>query len=211
MTIEPMSSLPATGVPVTDALSSIPVGRILQASNRGFVVGCRAMQREIPVFGSFVRADLRSSDAAVYGLIYNVALRDDQFVRHVVVAEPTEEVVRDQQENRQVPIEVSVLAVGCRVGGRILHCIPPQPPVTMDFLYQCAPEEVRDFTQRLDYFRLVLEARDVPADELLVASLRFAAAARPPQERERFLLEAGRELARLLSGDLRHDPHKASP
>lgn len=187
---------------MTEMPSPIPVGRILQSSNRGFVVGCRAMQREIPVFGSFVRADIRSSDAAVYGLIYNVALRDDQFVRHIVVAEPTEEVVRDQQENRQVPIEVSVLAVGCRIGGRILHTIPPQPPVTMDFLYQCAPDEVRDFTQRLDYFRLVLGARDVPADELLVASLRFAAAARPPEERGPFLLEAGRELARLLGSDL---------
>ena len=198
----PATNVPATNVPATNVPSPIPVGRILQSSNRGFVVGCRAMQREIPVFGSFVRADLRSSDASVYGLIYNVALRDDQFVRHVVVAEPTEEVVRDQQENRQVPIEVSVLAVGCRIGGRILHCIPPQPPVTMDFLYQCAPEEVRDFTQRLDYFRLILGARDVPADELLVTSLRFAAAARPPQEREPFLLEAGRELARLLGGDL---------
>lgn len=183
--------------------SPIPVGRILQASNRGFVVGCRAMQREIPAFGSFVRADLRSSDASVYGLIYNVVLRDDPFVRHIVVAEPTEEVIRDQQENRQVPIEVSVLAVGCRIKGRILHCIPPQPPVTMDFLYQCAPEEVQDFTRQLDYFRLVLGAADVPADELLVASLRFAAAARPSPEREPFLLEAGRELARLLSSDLR--------
>ncbi len=202
MTNLPVTNLPVTNPPITNSPSPLPVGRILQASNRGFVVGCRAMQREIPVFGSFVRADLRSSDAAVYGLIYNVALRDDQFVRHIVVAEPTEEVVRDQQENRQVPIEVSVLAVGCRMGGQILHCIPPQPPVTMDFLYQCAPDEVRDFTQRLDYFRLVLGARDVPADELLVASLRFAAAARPPQEREPFLLEAGRELARLLGGDL---------
>lgn len=180
----------------------IPVGRILQASNRGFVVGCKAMQREIPVFGSFVRADIRSSDTAVYGLIYNVALRDDEFVRHVVVAEPTEEVIRDQQENRQVPIEVSVLTVGCRMGDRILHCIPPQPPVTMDFLYQCPPEEVRAFTERLDYFRLVLNAPDVPADELLAASLGFAAAARLPQERAPFLIEAGRELARLLGNDL---------
>jgi len=202
MTSDQMTSDQFTNSQSTSYPPPLPVGRILQASNRGFVVGCRAMQREIPVFGSFVRADLRSSDAAVYGLIYNVALRDDQFVRYVVVAEPTEEVVRDQQENRQVPIEVSVLAVGCRMGGQVLHCIPPQPPVTMDFLYQCAPEEVRDFTRRLDYFRLVLGAPDVPADELLVASLRFAAAARPPQERESFLLEAGRELARLLGGDL---------
>jgi hypothetical protein len=72
----------------------------------------------------------------------------------------------------------------------------------MEFLYQCAPDEVLEITRRLDYFRLVLGASGVPSDDLLVASLRFAAAARPPQEQAAFLLEAGRELTRLLAGDL---------
>ena len=159
------------------------------------------MQPDIPVFGSFVRADLPSG-VAVYGLIYDVTLQDDRFVRHVVVAEPEPEVILDQQKNRQVPIEVSVLSIGCRMGGRVLHCVPPQPPITMEFLYQCSPDEVREVTQRLDYFRLVLGASGVPADDLLVASLRFAADARLPQERASFLLEAGRELTRLLADDL---------
>lgn len=180
----------------------IPVGRILRASNRSFVVGCRVMQPDIPVFGSFVRADLSASGTTVYGLIYDVALQDDRFVRHIVVATPTPEVVKDQQKNRQVPIEVSVLSVGCRRGERVLHCIPPQPPVTMEFLYQCPPDDVLNFTRRLDYFRIILNAPGIPADDLLVASLRFAAEARPPQERASFLLEAGRELARLLADDL---------
>ncbi len=180
---------------------AIPVGRILRASNPGFVVGCRVMQPDIPVFGSFVRADLPSG-VAVYGLIYDVTLQDDRFVRHIVIAEPEPEVVLDQQRNRLVPIEVSVLSIGCRMGARVLHCVPPQPPVTMEFLYQCAPDEILEITRRLDYFRIVLGASGVPADDLLVASLRFAAEARPPQERAAFLLEAGRELARLLAGDL---------
>jgi hypothetical protein len=37
---------------------------------------------------------------------------------------------------------------------------------------------------------------------LLVAHLRMAAAARPPAQRQFFLEDAGRELARLLGGDL---------
>ncbi|MGD1996933.1 MAG: hypothetical protein PVH62_09185, partial [Anaerolineae bacterium] len=63
-------------------------------------------------------------------------------------------------------------------------------------------DEVIAFTQRFDYFRLVLDAPTVPADALLTASLRLAAAARPAGEGEEFLVEAGRELARLLAGDL---------
>jgi len=184
------------------AEGAIAVGRVLRASNRGFTVGCKVMQPEIPVFGSFVRTDGRTPDGATYGLIHDVVLQDDLFVRRFIVADPPEEVVRDQRENRQVPIEVSVLAVGCREGRRMIHCIPPQPPVTMDTLYQCEPAEIAAFTERLDYFRLVLDAPNVPADELLAASLRAAAAVRPESERADFLLSAGRELARLLAGDL---------
>jgi len=185
---------------------NLQVGRVLRASSRGFAIGCRVMQPEIPVFGSFVRAEGLAPGSAIYGLIYDVGVEDDPFVRQFISADPPEEVVRDQRENRQVPIEVSVLAVGVRRGfgsngENIRHCLPAQPPVTLDWLYQCTDEEVRAFTARFDYFRLVLEAREVPADELLAASLRAAAAARLENERETFLVEAGRELARLLAGD----------
>jgi len=183
----------------------LQVGRVLRAGTRGFAIGCAVMQPDMPAFGSFVRAEGQKPGSAIYGLIYDVSVEDDPFVRQLISAELRAEdqeiVVRDQRENRQVPIEVSVLAVGCDDGAGIRHCLPAQPPVTLDWLYQCTDEEMRAFTARFDYFRLVLEAREVPADELLAASLRAAAAARPASERETFLVEAGRELARLLAGD----------
>jgi hypothetical protein len=180
---------------------NLRVGRVLRASTRGFAIGCAVMQPDIPAFGSFVRAEGQTPGSATYGLIYDVSVEDDPFVRQFISADPPEEVVRDQRENRRVPIEVSVLAVGCGDGENIRHCLPAQPPVTLDWLYQCSDEEVRAFTARFDYFRLVLEAREVPGDELLAASLRTAAVAWPENERETFLVEAGRELARLLAGD----------
>jgi len=184
---------------------NLRVGRVLRASTRGFAIGCAVMQPDIPAFGSFVRAEGQRPGSAIYGLIYDVSVEDDPFVRQLISAELREEdqevVVRDHRQNRQVPVEVSVLAVGCGDGTGIRHSLPPQPPITLDWLYQCTGEEVQAFTVRLDYVRLVLEAREVPADELLAASLRAAAAARPEAERETFLVEAGRELARLLAGD----------
>ena len=113
-----------------------------------------------------------------------------------------EEALRDQRENRQVPIEVTVLSVGCRKGSVIHHCLPSQPPVTLDWLHQCGPDEVVvAFTQRFDYFRLVLEAREAPTDELLAANLCVAAEVWSEPERTEFLVAAGRELARLLGRD----------
>jgi len=183
---------------------SLRVGRVLRAGTRGFVIGCTVMQPDIPTFGSFVRADGLKPGSAIFGLIYDVSVEDDPFVRQFISADPPEEVLRDQRENRQVPIEVSVLAVGTSQGlgdETIRHCLPAQPPVTLDWLYQCTTEEIQAFTARFDYFRLVLDAREVPVDELLTASLRVAAVARPEGERETFLVEAGRDLVRLLAGD----------
>jgi hypothetical protein len=179
----------------------IQVGRVLRANSRGFTIGCRVMQPDIPSFGSFVRAEGQAPGSTIYGLIYDVSLEDDPFVRQFISADPPDEVVRDQRERRQVPIEVSVLAVGCGDGEGIRHCLPAQPPVTLDWLYQCTDDEVQAFTARFGYFRLVLDAREAPTDELLATSLRAAAAARPEGEREAFLVEAGRELTRLLAGD----------
>jgi hypothetical protein len=71
----------------------------------------------------------------------------------------------------------------------------------------CTDEELCAFSQRLDYFRLILDSRDALSDELLAAHLRHAAAARARADARgsaggEFLVEAGRELARLLAGDL---------
>jgi len=180
---------------------NIKVGRVLRSSTRGFTIGCAVMTPDIPAFASLVRARGLTPQSAIYGLIYDVSLEDDPFVRQFISADPPEEVVLDMREKRQVPIEVSVLAVGCNDGENIRHGLPPQPPVTLDWLYQCDDTTVRAFTARFDYFRLIIESRDVPADELLAASLRAAAAARPEHERDTFLVNAGRELARMLAND----------
>ena len=82
-----------------------------------------------------------------------------------------------------------------------LNVLPAQPPVSLDWLVACTDAEVAEFTQHLDYVRLVLEAGEVPTDEVLAASVRIAASARSEAEREVFLIEAGREIARLLAGD----------
>ena len=178
----------------------IVVGRVLRAGSRTFAVGCRVLQEDIPAFGALVRAPALPGD--VYGLIYDVTVQDDLLTRRLVLADPPQEVIRDLRENRLIPIEVSVLAVGCRSGDAIRHGIPPQPPVALDALYQCPPEEVAAFTRQFGYFRLILDTPGIPADALLVASLRLAAQARPPEDRAAFLVEAGREVARLLARDL---------
>jgi len=187
----------------------IEVGRIIRSSTARFAVGCQVLRPQVPVFGSLVKVPASVAGRApalggddIFGLIHDVIMEDDPFVRQMAVLDDVRpEFIEDQRRNRQVPIEVGVLVVGYRRGGRIYHWLPPQPPLSLDIIYTCPPEELVAFTERFDYFRLVLDNRDLPADELLAANLRYAAEARGAAGRD-FLVDAGRELARLLAVDL---------
>lgn len=180
------------------------IGRLLRSSSTGYVFGCKVPEGDVPRFGDFVKAPAQHGQSEVIGVIYNIAVQDDAFVRPMVAApDLTEEYVLDQRLNRQVPIEVSVLAVGYRNGGGgCVHELPPQPPLTLDGISLCSQDEICTFTEKDDYLRLIVGSREAPADELVAVALHRAAQARPPQERDSFLRRAGRELARLLNRDL---------
>jgi hypothetical protein len=183
--------------------ATFPIGWVLRASTVGFAVGCRILQPSTPHFGDLVKVPL-PDEMNIFGLIYDVQVRDDPAVRQLILAGELEaEAILDQRENRLVPIEVSVLVVGYqRHGEPPVQGLPPQPPISLDSLTLCDEADIRAFTKQLDYLRLVLNAAQIPGDELLIANLGRAAAVRPPENRRQFLLEAGRELARLLSFDL---------
>jgi len=196
--------LSAAGEKMTEnATDKRALGRVLRASTAGFTAGCRTLEDDLPIFGSLVQAE-RSDGAAVYGLIYDVRVDDDPFVRQLIAAgDLSEEYVQDQRQRRQVPVEVNVLVVGGRdKAGQVYHYLPPQPPATLSWVTVCQSDQVRQFGQRLDFLRTVLNAADAPADELAAASLRHAAAAQGDSSQvQRYLQDAGRELARLLSRD----------
>jgi hypothetical protein len=67
----------------------------------------------------------------------------------------------------------------------------------------CSAEEVYYFTQEKGFFRLVLSASEVPSDDLLAASLRYASGAYHRDMRYEFMVESGREITRLLGGDMK--------
>jgi len=184
-------------------MTEIPIGRVLRSSIRGFVVGSRIPEPDVPVFGCFVKAEIQRGATDLIGLVYDIQVADDPFVRQLALQEEPDQVaVADQLKNRAVPIEVGVIAVGYRHDDVVYQGLPPQPPIMLKRIVICDDDEVRAFTERLDFLRVLLNSREVPAEELFVACLRLAAQARPEPERRPFLLNAGRELARLMGADL---------
>ncbi|HLU08727.1 MAG TPA: hypothetical protein VK003_03615 [Oceanobacillus sp.] len=186
------------------------VGRVLRASTTGFDCGTRGNRiDEKHTFGSFVKVPI-TDDESTYavGLIYAIRIDDDPLARELVMAAGVDNnTLMDQRDNRMVPVEVCVVNVGYVNGGEMYHSLPPRPPLSLCEVELCSAEEVYAFTQRCDYFRLVLNAKEVPSDELIAAALRWAAFAYPQEERYEFLVRCGRHLAGLLSHDLKRLSH----
>lgn len=184
-------------------MTTLEIGRLLRASTSGFVVGCRVSQLEAPSFGCLVRVPLESG-YAVYGLIHDIHIDDDGLVRQLVTAEGIDEaVIADNRLNRNLPIEMSVLSVGYEQDGRIYHLLPPRPPLSLDCIYLCGEDEVRNFTAqgRFGYFRHILRAQDVPISELLAAHLTQTQAAHASRGNPDWSLQATQELIVLLRDD----------
>ncbi|GAB1469661.1 hypothetical protein MASR2M66_05380 [Chloroflexota bacterium] len=152
-------------------MTQIEIGRLLRAGTTGFVAGCRVNQLSVPSFGALVRAPL-TDGYQVYGLIHDIHIDDDGLVRQLVTANHvSDDVMRDNRENRIVPVEMSVLAVGYEQDGRISHLLPPRPPLSLDVIYACDDADMVRFTEKFGYFRHILNGKDVPVGEVLAAHL----------------------------------------
>ena len=198
-------------------MNAIEIGRLLRANTAGFVVGCRVSQLETPSFGALVRVPLEQ-DYQIYGLIHDIHIDDDGLVRQLVMADGVDEnVILDNQQNRNVPVEMSVLGVGYRQNGRIYHLLPPRPPLSLHMIYLCSQEEVCQFTipgrggpayglleqqaPRFGYFRHVLRAADLPVGELLAAHVQQAHTAHCAAGYTEWANQATQELITLLRDD----------
>jgi hypothetical protein len=191
-------------------LNGMLVGRVLRASTRGFTCGTQSSKVDHKHdFGAFVQAPIANDDSVrAIGLIYSVEIKDDLLVNELVMAETVNSsIMRDQRENRMVPMEIGVLNIGYAVNGGFIHSLPPRPPMSLSAVELLDAEAVLRFTQRLDFLPLVLNAAEVPSDDLIGAAVRYAAWAYPEDQRYAFAVRCGRELARQLSHDLKRLEH----
>jgi len=182
---------------------AIQIGRLLRAGTSGFVVGCRISQLESPSLGALVKARL-DEDYEIFGLITDIHIDDDGLVRQLITAEGVDEsVIADNRLNRNIPLEMSVLSVGYRKGKQISHMLPPRPPLSLDQIYLCSPDELIRFTGtgRFGYFRHILRTADLPVDEIIAAHFQQTHLAQQEKGNPDWLNQATQELITLLRDD----------
>lgn len=184
-------------------MKPIEVGRLLRGATTGFVVGCRVSQIDAPALGALVLVP-QAGGYDIFGVIHDIHVDDDGLVRQLVTADGVaDNIIQDNRVNRNVPLEISVLAVGYRQHGRIVHLLPPRPALSLDLIYLCTPEEICAFTSagHFGYFRHILRSADLPVGEILAAHLQQAHVVQQAAGHPGWVQQAAQELITLLRDD----------
>jgi len=178
------------------------VGEVIEASTTDFVAQCYELYQSPPL-GSLVKT--RDLSVELYGIVYNAATTSLEPGRRPIARgkdEATEEEIyrSSPQLLELLRSEFSALVVGHKQGDKLYHYLPPKPARIHGFVYLCSPEEVKAFSQSLNFLTILLNTRlPVSQDELIAACLRQMS--QVYEDRRAFLVNAGKELAVLLSGE----------
>jgi hypothetical protein len=183
-------------------MSSGKIGEVIEAGTGRFTAECYELHAPPPLGGLVKTSD---GQVDIYGVVCNASTVSVDPGRRPVARgkdEPDEESIYRQhpQLARLLRSTFETLVVGHAEGDEIRHYLPPRPPRVHSFVHVCRLEEVRRFTQSLDFVTILLGAGDAQADEVVSACLRRASGAH--EDGRGFLVRAGKELAVQLGGEL---------
>jgi hypothetical protein len=177
---------------------------VVETTNSDFLAQCYELDG-VPALGSLVRTS--GKDCRIYAVVYSSGTHSIEPGRRIVArgrdAESPEAIFRENpQLARLLCSDFRALVAGHEHDEVVYQYLPPAPAPVYAFVYQCSLKEVGQFTSSLDFLSLMLDSRlPVASDEVIAAFLRYASRAQsdPPE----FLVRAGKELAWLLSSDIR--------
>ncbi len=155
----------------------------------------------MPAFGSWVKSVDEDSGNQVYGIVcYATTSPIDSIHRARALGLSLQE-LREQQPQifAMLKTEFKAAIVGFQTQETVYQHLPPRPPQIHQAVYACAPKEILEFTQTLDFFRTLLQVPGTPIDALLAATIREIYQLR--QLDRVWLIQAGRTLSLLLKED----------
>jgi len=178
------------------------VGEVIEASTTDFVAQCYELY-QLPPLGSLVKT--RDQEVELYGIVYHAVTSSIEPGRRPIARgkdEDSEEAIyrSSPQLLKLLRSEFSALVVGHKSDDKLYHYLPPKPARIHSFVYLCSPDEVKEFGKSFDFLNMLINAHlPVPIDELIAACLRQMS--QVYEDRQAFLVAAGKELAILLSGE----------
>ena len=177
-------------------------GEIIEASTTEFVAQCYDLYQSPPL-GSLVKTT--DEEVELYGIVYHAATTSIEPGRRPIARgkdEASEAAIYSSSPQllKLLRTEFSALVVGHRQAGKLLYYLPARPARIHSFVYQCQPEEVKEFSRSFDFLHILVNAQlTVPVEEIVAASLRRMS--QVAEDPHRFLVAGGKELAVLLGGE----------
>lgn len=180
------------------------IGEIIETNTLGFTAKSDELH-EHPPLGSLVKVRGPQGEDYAYAVVSFGQTASPEPGRRAVARGG--EGVHDEaiyQAHPQLPhilqTEFHATLVGCVESRRVRQHLPAQPPRLHYDVLACTPNEVRAFSERLPYFRLLLNAPgELPGEQLLAAHIRATYCQRGDDTA--WLERAARKAATLLKGD----------
>jgi hypothetical protein len=179
------------------------IGEIIETTSLGFLAESLTLHQP-PDLGELVKVNIDGRCYCLGVVCYGTTASPDTGRRAVRRSE--EDVVDEgvyrahPQLARLLQTLFRVVLVGWQDGDRVRQTLPPSPPPLHHTVHVAEAQEVRELTQNLAYFRLLLAARcETPSEQVLAAHIRRMVERRGNDGT--WLERAARESAVLLKRD----------
>ena len=182
-------------------MNEVRLGEVIEAGTTEFTAQSYELY-SLPAFGSLVKTGKAGEE--IFAVVYHAATGSVEPGRKPIARgkdEVNEEAVfqSNPQLLKLLKSEFGSLVVGHKSGGTCYRYLPPQPARIHSFVYQCSPEEIKEFSRSFAFLNILINAQvTVSTDELVAAVLRQMG--RVQADPHTFLVAAGKELATVLSG-----------
>jgi hypothetical protein len=178
------------------------IAEIIEATTTDFTAQCYELNKIAP-FGALVKTV--DGEIELYGIVYNATTESVEPGRRPIARgrdEPSTESIfsSNPQLSRLLRSEFNAIVVGYRKGELVNYYLPPNPARIHGFVDPCTAEDVKSFSDSLDFLDILLNSRlALPVEEVTGAALRQMSEAH--EDPRRFLVTAGKKLASLLGED----------
>ena len=191
------------------------IGEVIETSTTQYLAQCLEPEDlkfpVMPPFGSWIKSFDEESGNKILAVVTYVTTSPIDSVHRARALGLSLEELREQQPQifAMLKTEFKAAIVGFEAPsdskvsdnnlGRVYQYLPPRPPQIHQSVYHCDAAEVVNFTDNLDFLRTLLQAKDIPVESLVAASVREIYRLR--QANRDWLVNVGRTLSTLLKDD----------
>ena len=184
---------------VRNQTTAARIAEVVEAASHRFVAQCYQLY-QAPPLGALVW----TGSPHIYAVVCGIATEALDPGRRILARGESEESEEDiyranPQLSRLLSTRFEALIVGDEDGDTLVHRLPPLPPRVHAFVYSCGAEETLRFAHSLDFLHTLVTSGLGNADEVVGACVRQVASLH--SDPQTFLVQAGKHLARELSGD----------